>query len=402
MVGWLLAIPAGAAASGSQTTLTVSVVDQGDVAVGGATVTATWDDGESSATTASNGQAFVDVPENEDVELDIEHEDFVKNNPLEVDDASGQDVTIQVALKGDATVTVTSADGQRLENANVEFRQDGDEAISGTTASDGTFSTGTIEQGHYEVVAVKPGYYLESETKRIGIDSEQSFELERGTTRLEMTVLDTHFESPETLENARFHINDAKGEVASVRADGGTADFSVGVNTEYTVTATKDGYVEASEDITVRESDASVEVSTQRVPALTVEARNGRVVVGETTSVTVLNAYGEPVEDAEVNRDGQTVGETDAVGELTVTVEANGDNQFTAARDGVESEPIAVEGVDPNADDAPDLSDDDGDDSGIINQEVIEERIADADGGGFGSVVAILALLSLGAVFRRR
>ena len=94
MVGWLLAGAVGGAAaqSESQVTLTVSVLDQTNTSIGGATITASWEGGERTATTASNGRAFIDVPEGETVELDAEHEDFVRNHPLVIEEADRKSV----------------------------------------------------------------------------------------------------------------------------------------------------------------------------------------------------------------------------------------------------------------------------------------------------------------------
>ncbi|MFW5964033.1 MAG: carboxypeptidase-like regulatory domain-containing protein, partial [Natronomonas sp.] len=178
MVGWLLpgAVGGAAAQSGSQVTLTVSVVDQANSSVRGATITASWEGGERTATTASNGRAFVDVPEGETIELDAEHEEYIRNHPLVIEEATERDVTLRVSEKGNATVTVTDANDETLRNTRVEFRRDGRTAAEGWTDEDGTFSTDTIEQGEYSVAVVKPGYYRETST--VDVDTPVSFSLE--------------------------------------------------------------------------------------------------------------------------------------------------------------------------------------------------------------------------------
>lgn len=386
MVGWLVAAPVGAATADSEVTLTVSVVDQGDVAIGGADVEATWDGGSTSATTASNGRALIDVPEGADVSLDVEHEDFVRNHPLEVDDASEREATVRMSLKGHSTVTVTDADGDPVEGATVTLERDGRTAAEGQTGADGTYESGVVEQGRYDVGAVKPGYYRESTRQRVGVNGRTSFELERGDARLDITVVDDHFEETRTLEGARVRISDAEGELATLRATSGTASMRVPVNNRYRVTVLKDGYREDGRHVNVIEGDRTATVASQRVPSLTVESQNGQVIVGETTRLNVVNAYGEPVEGAEIRHGGETVGETDADGYATVTVDGVGEQAYHAALDGVESDPIEIEGVDPDADE------------GEANE---IDPDTQGDLPGFGVTVAVLALLSVALLGRR-
>ncbi|MFB6107971.1 MAG: hypothetical protein ABEJ82_03900 [Haloplanus sp.] len=138
----------GPAAAQSETvTLTVSVVDRAGDPVGNARLTAEWDGGSRSATTASNGKAFVDVPAGADVALSISHPDYVRNYPLSVEDATERDVRMEVARKGSATVRVTDADGV-VTGATVTMRKDLHDVASGTTDASGEFHSGTIEQGN--------------------------------------------------------------------------------------------------------------------------------------------------------------------------------------------------------------------------------------------------------------
>ncbi len=386
VVGWLFILPFSAAgAAQSQVTLTVQVVDQGDVPIGGADLNVTWDGGSTSASTASNGQALVDVPRGETVTIDVTHEDFVRNDPLVVEEATERDVTISVALKGHATVSVTDTDRDPLDNATVEIRRDGQTVIEGETDADGIYESGVIEQGRYDFRAVKPGYYRESDRSRVGVDSDLSFELERGDARLEITAVDDHFDPPQTLENARVRLTDYAGDVATVRADGGTAAISVEINNLYTVTVLREGYVEAETIVRVHETDRSVEAAAQRIPTLTTQPQNRQVVVGETTQFTVLNAYEEPVEGAEIHHDGESVGETDADGEVVIEIASEGEREFTAVHDDVESDPVTIEGIDPDS-----AGEDDA------------QADTTGDVAGFGVVVAIVAFVAAGLFARRR
>jgi len=70
-----------------------------------------------------------------------------------------------------------------------------------------------------------------------------------------------------------------------------------------------------------------------------------RVVAGENVLVQVKNAYGENVDGAVVERDGETVGRTDASGELRVPIPETATYEIVARQDAVTSEPVTVEGV---------------------------------------------------------
>ena len=376
----------------SQVTLTVSVEDGDGDPVAGATINATWDDGETTARTASNGRAFVDVPEGADVSLDIEHDEYVRNQPLVVEDASERDVTVEVARKGHSTVTVVDGDDRPLDGASVQFRRGTTTVTSGETDADGTYRSGVVEQGEYRLVVVKPEYFRESRNVEVGSDTDEAVELQRGSVRLEVDIVDDHFEEPRTLEDARVSIEATNTEFdANVRARGGTASLSVPVNTRYDVTVSKDDYLDATRTVSVTEADRSIQIATQRTPTLTVEPQNSRVVIDETTRLRVVNAYDEPVANATVTRDGETVGETDANGEVTVRIDVVGSNEFVATHDGVESEIATVEGIDPDADD-----------ESLAETPSPTPDDATGDGVGFGFAVAAVALAIAAFVVRRR
>ena len=388
LVVWsLAATPAGVAATQSQTTLTVTVVDSNGDPVAGANITASWDGRSNTKETAANGRAFVDVEEGADVELNVTADDYVRNHPFEVEDASEEEVTVDVARKGRSTVVVRDAQGEPLEDATVEFQDRFRTAVEGETDENGRYETGTVERGEYRVTAVKPGYLQEEADVTVRSSSQQEFELERGSAQLEVTVVDDHFEEPQRLEEARVRVEDDQGEVANVRASGGTASLSVDVNNLYTVAVEKDGYVTSDESVRIHESDRSVRIATQRVPTLTVEPQNRRVVVGESTTVTVVNAYDEPVAGAEIIKNNRTVGETNDDGEFTATIESTGNQGIRASQGDLESEVVAIEGVEP------------AEDESTPSPTPTE---TDGDGAGLGAVVALVALLGAARLARRR
>lgn len=60
-----------AVATQEQATLDVTVVNQDGDPVSGATVNASWDGGDATATTTSSGRTLIDVPRGADVELTV-------------------------------------------------------------------------------------------------------------------------------------------------------------------------------------------------------------------------------------------------------------------------------------------------------------------------------------------
>lgn len=368
--------------------LTVSVVDENGDPVGGATVEATWDDGEAARTTASNGKVFIDVPSGADVELDIDDDRYVRNQPLAVRNATEQEVELTVFPRGEATVTVTDADGTPLSDATVTLMRDSRTVTSGETDADGTFNTGTVEQGEYRFSAVKPGFFRAESGLTVGDATETEISLRAGRVTLDVDVVDDHFEEPRTLTEARVLVESEPFD-ANVSASDGSASLNVPINTRYRISPTKPGYEGTARSMTVREQPRSVTVSAQRTPELTLTVSNRRVIVGETTRVTVTNAYDEPVSDVTVRLDGDQVGETDERGELSVSIDSIGEQTVTASDGQLDSDPVTVTGVDPDSE---------SDSEPEPEPEPSEPEPEPEDTPGFGVTAAVLALLALFAV----
>jgi PGF-CTERM protein len=340
-----MALPVGTGAAGAaaqdQVTLTVGVISQGGAQLGGVTITATWDDGEATATTASNGKAFLDVPRGADVTLSVSSDRFVRNFPVTVEDATAEEVTIEVAREGSVRVRATSPSGP-VPSAAVRLVQDGRTVVSGRTNDQGTFTSGVVEQGRYTLVTAKPSYYTNTTELRIRSEgSSQEVPMRTGNVQVEVRVLDDHFDEPRPLNNATVRF----GDVGTVRTTGGTAVFAVSVNTNHTVRASKPEYESARTRYSVGEASDSIRLTIQREPTLVVDPANERVVVGESTSVTVVDAYGTPVANATVSLDGEAVARTDGSGQARVAIGSAGNHTVSASADGVGSEGVTVVGV---------------------------------------------------------
>lgn len=391
-------VGSSAVAANGQVALTVSVVNQDDEGVADATVVATWDGGEATGTTASNGRVFIDVPQGADVELDIEDERYIRNRPLSVSDAEEQDVELRVSRQATATVAVVDTDDQPLSGATVRLRKGVGTVSSGETDDSGVFQSAVVEAGEYEVTAVKPGYYRASRDLRVENETEAEITLESGRVSLEIEVVDDHFDPPRTLSEARIQVR-ADDFDANVSATDGSASLNVPVNARYRITASKEGYKGTPRVLSVSEAPKSITVAAQRPPELVVTAESDRVIVGERTRIEVRNAYDELVPGVEIRIDGEAVGETDDRGELSIQIDAAGDRTIVASHGEVESDPITVTGIDPDAD-----TDGDSTDASEESTDSPEEDPSDPEETpGFGVPVALVAfLIALAVVVYRR
>jgi hypothetical protein len=340
----LLVAPASAVGTmqtAQEVTLTVSVENQAGESVSNTELTATWEDGSTTVTTASNGKAFVDVPKGANVTITLSHPDYIRNHPYVVKDASEGSLTIPVHQRGELSVAVADSSGT-VSDATVTFRKDGRVATKKTTDGDGVVSSGQIEAGEYTVSVVKPGYYRNTTTVTVDDSAETRVMIEHGTVTLTVAVADPHFSPPESLRGATVRI-DSIGQFQTL--SGGQTSVSVPVNTELSLTITKDGYETVTETVRVRESDLRANSSLSRTPSLTISPLNSRVVAGESVVVEVSDEYNESVEGATVLLDDEEVGTTDEDGRVTVPIDDAGDHTLVAATDGLRSSSVTIRGI---------------------------------------------------------
>lgn len=384
-----------AAGQTDDVTLTVSVVSQSGEPIGDATIEASWDGGSTTEETASNGQAFVDVPEGADVSLSVESENYIRNQPVVVEDASQQEVTVEVARKGELTVTTNDTDGP-VEGVRVRLEMNQETVVTGRTGPDGRYTTPAVEQGEYVLKIFKQGYYRN--VTRITVDESTSVgqSMRRGTTQIQFRVVDDYFSPPKDVADARVEVSG----IGTQRLTGGTVTFTVPVNTRYTVTATGEGYAENETNVFVGErgEDQTVVINRERRLELTVA--NGRVVVGETVQVTVRDEYDERVEGATVTAGDEEVATTGPDGTAQVPVDAAGDLTIAASVDGVTSNEVVVQGV-ATATATPETTPTPaataaGDDSSDGDLPV------DVGQPGFTPVIAVIAVLISGLFLARR
>lgn len=340
--GMLLAGPVGSVAA-QEVTLTITVVDQNGSPVSDVSLNATWADGASTATTRSNGQAFIDVEEGADVTIRIDHPVYTRNVPYELSDASSGSHEIDVARKADATVTVRDSSGP-LKGARVALRRDGRAIAVGTTDANGRFSSGTIEAGDYTLSVLEEGYYRRSMPISISDGATREVKLEPGTVSVTFNVLDRNFDPAKPVAGATI----TGATIGSMKTQqNGVQQASVPVNTEVDVTVTKDGYRTVEKTITLEESDVNVNISTRKKETISFEFLNDRVVAGEQVLVEVTGTYGDPVEEATVFLDGEQVGTTDERGVVTVTIDSAGEHSLYAKSGSMSTAERTVVGVEP-------------------------------------------------------
>lgn len=376
----------------SEVTLTVNVVDRGDNPLDDAELTASWDGGEDTATTASNGKAFVDVPEGASVTIEVDHQFYIRNEPYVVENASEGEVEVEVARKGRATVVVRDEDG-RVENAYVRMFQDGQPVVNGRTGSNGELETDSIERDDYTLITFKEGYARNQTTLTVDGTVEQDMTIEQATVLVTFRVTDDHFDPPQALVDANVTVPD----IADVTTQGnGAVTVSVPVNDEYDVEVTKSDYRSVTETLEVRESRTSLNVTVRRTPAISATTDNQRVVIGETVRVTVTDEYGDPVSNASVSLDDDSVGETNGQGVLRVPVESAGNHTIAASSGNLETS-VVVEGIEPAAEETATATA-----TATATDATTTTGSGGAIGPGFGVGVGLLAILGLAALLGRR
>jgi hypothetical protein len=394
--------PATAQSDEEMVTLTVEVVLSSNERLGDVTLVAEWDGGESTATTASNGMAFIDVPRGANVDITVESDEYIRNRPYNIRTATEKEHTIEIARKAELDVVVSDAEGP-IADAEVVLRQDGFAATTGRTDANGRFQSGTIEQGQYTVEVVKSGYYRTTENVIVAGSPERSVRIERGRVDYDIVVEDPYFDPARPVPNATVSI-ERIGDLTT--NDRGTVASLVPVNSRLRIEVSKDGYETTTETITVDETAGSASVSLGREPSLSLSTLNERVVVGEVVGVEVTNAYGEPAAGVELFLDGERVAETDGNGEARVRISEPGDHELQARRGETSSTAVTVRGV--------------GEGEGETDAEAqetdtatpttgTETPMSGGSGSGLGgllgpllALVVVVALVALVVVYRRR
>ena len=391
---------AGTATAQEQVTLDVTVVDGQGNEVSGATVIATWDGGNNSETTTASGRALVDVERGADVEVTIEDDEYTRNFPFVVEDAQSEAVTVEVAQKGSAVVSITGEGDQPVANATVFIEEpDGQQRIvaTGKTNSGGRFSSGTLEQGDYTLALSKPGYYNNETTLSVTGDVLRAYEMRRGTVNVGFIVRDDHFENPRSVNDAAVSIEG----IGTQRTTNGRVTFTLPVNTRQSLSVTKENYLNNQRTLDIGEQGRDVRLFIQRTPMLTVDPSSRRVLVGNNVTVEITNAYDEPVRGAEVRYDGTAVGTTDSAGEAEIRIDAPGNHTIVAAVEpGGQETPTPTATPTPTPTPTPTATEEPTPTATTSGSEGTETTAVGLP--GFTPAVAVLSLLAAALVLARR
>lgn len=391
-----LVAPAGVAVaqSGGETvTLTVTVLDQAGNQISGADLDVTWDGGSTTATTAANGKAFVDVPAGAAVTIGVTHPRYVRNSPYRIAEATEDDVTVDVFRKSSVRLEVSDDDGP-VANASVLIERGGLDIETGTTGSNGVFESGVLQEGSYSITVSKAGYYTRRKPLDIEGDITNRVALRRGSTTVDVRVVDPHFDPARPVTGANVTLVG----VGENRTDrGGNASVTAPVNTGTTLRVTRDGYRTVERDLTVGEEATAVSVDLSRTPSITLAAANERIVAGERLVLTATDAYGDPATSATIYLDGERAGTTDGEGEAAVRIDDPGDHTLYVTRNGVRSNEVSVEAISADGDTATPTP--------TASPTATPTPTATTTTGtspGFGATLAVLATLLFATRFVRR
>lgn len=407
----------GATAQDDTVTVTLAVVDSDGDPVGNTDLTVTWADGDGgpeTVTTKSNGKALVDVPNGSDITVEIDDEEYIRNRPFERSNVGSEEIQVPVALSGQATISVVGESGNPISDAEVRVRE-GSTIETLTTDGNGEVTTSRLEQRSagkaYELVVEKPSYFDLDSTLAVTGTVNKTVTLTSGTRTLNFRVVDDHYDPAEPIKGARVRIPNV---YSSQTFESGETSTSVPVNSEYTVQVNKDGYSSVGKRVVVEEENKDVTVQISRTNDLTVEAKNDKVVVGEPTSITVLDEYDDPVPNAQVTVGGENVGRTSQSGELDVPINSAG-NVSIDVSDAGQTASVTVEGIEAGSDPTPHPGEPTppvntptptptpDDDTPTPDDETDDDDTTAGDSApGFGVVVAIAALAGALLLARRR
>ncbi|MFB6196333.1 MAG: carboxypeptidase regulatory-like domain-containing protein [Haloplanus sp.] len=333
------ALPAVAQSDGEMVTVTVAVRNTEGAPVDDADLDVTWDGGSTTATTAGNGKAFVDVPAGADVTVSIDHPEYVRDNPYVISDASERTVEITVYRESSLHLEVSGPDGP-VAGATVLVERGGLDVATGTTDENGVFETGVLQAGDYTLTVTKAGYYTRRKPIRIEGDVSNRVALRPGSVAVDITVVDPTFDPPRPVSGAAVNLT---GITTERSGRNGSITVRAPVNTRTTLRVTKRGYRSVSRTVRIGETNASLTVDISRTPSLTLEAANDRIVAGERAVLTLTDAYGDPVAGASILLDGERIGTTDADGELAVPIYDPGRYTLQARVDGRTSNEVRIE-----------------------------------------------------------
>ncbi len=337
-----------AAQSDDRVVLEVELTKSDDGSLGNATVTAQWDNNEASTTSLVDGVARMEVPRDEDLTIQITHEEYIRNHPIEAEDYEGDRIETTLYPKAEATIEVVDSEGA-LQNATVRMwkRSANRLAANGMTGTDGTFETPVIEAGSYNVEVTRPGYT--SVRTELQVDNETT-----ETILLTSDSADVDVRTRDAVLNESIGVDvrvTSGGETirtAQTSADRGILTLSLPVNTDYTISFSKDGYESVNRSLDLEEDDRELTTNMTRIPELVVSPDNDNIVVNETLRVTVTDEYERPIANATVSLGDETV-ETDEDGEAVLNATTAGQFNLTAEKSGQTAGPVRITVVDPNS-----------------------------------------------------
>jgi hypothetical protein len=391
-----LVAPAGGvvAQSAETVTVTVAVRDQSGDPIPNAELDVEWDGGSTTATTAANGKAFVDVPAGARVTISVTHPRYVRNSPYVVSSASEREVEVGVYRKSSVRLEVRDEDGP-VADASVLIERGGLDVETGRTDEDGVFESGVLQAGDYTITVSKSGYYTRRKSLEIEGDITNRVAIRRGSVPVTVRVVDPYFDSPRPVSNAGVDLAD----IGSARTDRhGNVTIEAPVNTETTVRVTKDGYRTVERDLEIGAEATSVSIQFSRTRSVTLEAANERVVAGERVILTATDAYGNPAAVATVYLDGERVGTTDGEGEAAIRIAEPGMHTLYVTKGGVESNEVQVEAIAAGGGVTATPTESETPTPTVAATPTPTPTGTSGSGPGFGPPLVVLALLVIGGI----
>jgi PGF-CTERM protein len=205
---------------------------------------------------------------------------------------------------------------------------------------------------------------------------------QRGSIEVRVTVVDPYFSPAEPVAAADVRYDAYDGDTTT---GNGVVRLLAPLNSRDVLVAEKEGYTTTERTISVGESRRDLTVNLSRTPALDASLSASSVEAGESVTLTVRNAYDDPVTGATVTLDGEQVATTEnGTAEFSVppgdheVVVATAETETTLSVTG-ESTPTATVRTEPTPPPSP----------------TPDAPTTETTGPGFGLLAALVALLLL-------
>jgi len=307
------------------------------------------------------------------------------------------DDVLEVQNSQDAVISGTTTVAENTE-VTVNIRSESGASTPFSLSETVTVTEDGMVEAAFDLSEYEAGQEFSASVRGLASTSQDAILVSGGPAELDVTFTVENADG-DAVPNATVMVN---GEEYTAD-ENGTVTAPLTENSTYSVETSAEGYVDATEDVTVSEDETEFTLTVEEEPT------------EYTTDVEVVDANGSAVADATVMVNGEEF-TTDADGMASVTLD-EGDYEFSVSADGYETT-TQSETVDSNStltvemteamDDSDENMTDEGTDNGTDTSDAENNSSSpstDSETGGqpgFGVVLALIALVGAALVAHRQ